>query len=48
MIDCMKDDGLSVKQKNDFLKQFISKITYDSISYGQRRGGKAILEVFLK
>lgn len=48
MIDCVKDPNLSAKQKNNFLKQFISKITYDSIDYGPRKGGKAILEVFLK
>lgn len=48
MIDCMKNDDLSAKWKNDFLKQFISHITYDAINYGQRKGGKAILEVFLK
>lgn len=48
MIDCMRNPALSAKQKNNFLKQFIEKITYDSIDYGQRRGGKAVLEVFLK
>lgn len=48
MIDCMRNPELSAKQKNNFLKQFIEKITYDSISYGQRKGGKAVLEVFLK
>jgi DNA invertase Pin-like site-specific DNA recombinase len=48
MIDCVKDPNLSAKNKNDFLKQFISKITYDAIDYGRRKGGKAVLEVFLK
>lgn len=48
MIQCVNNDNLSVKQKNNFLKQFISKITYDAIDYGPRKGGKAILEVFLK
>ena len=48
MISCVKDPEISAKKKNDFLKQFIEKITYDSIDYGKRKGGKAILEVFLK
>ena len=48
MIECVKDPDLSAKKKNDFLKQFVDRITYDSINYGQRKGGKAVLEVFLK
>lgn len=48
MIDCMKDQSLSAKKKNDFLKQFIDRITYDAIDYGRSKGGKVILEVFLK
>lgn len=48
MIGCIKDQNLSAREKNNFLKGFISKITYDSESYGPGRGGKAILEVFLK
>lgn len=48
MIDCVKDPDLSAKKKNDFLKRFVDRITYDSINYGQRKGGKAVLEVFLK
>lgn len=48
MIECVKDSDLSAKKKNDFLKQFIDRITYDSINFGQRKGGKAVLEVFLK
>ena len=30
-----------------FLKQFVDKITFDSISYGASKGEKAILDVFL-
>jgi hypothetical protein len=48
MIDCVKDSDKSAKNKNDFLKQYVDRITYDAIDYGQRRGGKAVLEVFLK
>lgn len=48
MIDCVTDPDISAKKKNDFLKQFIDRITYDAIDYGKNKGGKVILEVFLK
>lgn len=48
MIECVTDQDLSAKKKNDFLKQFIDRITYDAIDYGRSKGGKVILEVFLK
>lgn len=48
MIDCIKDPDTSAVAKNKFLKRFIEKITYDSIDYGRKKGGKAVLEVILK
>lgn len=48
MIDCVKDPDISAKKKNDFLKQYIDRITYDAIDYGRSKGGKPVLEVFLK
>ena len=48
MIECVTDPDISAKKKNDFLKQFIDRITYDAIDYGRSKGGKVILEVFLK
>lgn len=48
MIDCINNPKLSAKKKNDFLKQYIDKITYDIIDHGERKGGTPILEVFLK
>lgn len=48
MIDCVKDPDISAKKKNDFLKQYVDRITYDAIDYGQGKGGKAVLDVFLK
>lgn len=48
MIDCIQNPDISAKTKNDFLKKYIDKITYDSIDYGRSKGGKAILEVFFK
>jgi septal ring factor EnvC (AmiA/AmiB activator) len=48
MIECVTDPDISAKKKNDFLKQFIDHITYDAIDHGRSKGGKVILEVFLK
>ena len=48
MIDCINDPDISAKSKNDFLKRFIEKITYDAIDSGKGKGGKAVLEVYLK
>lgn len=48
MIECIKNPEYSAKRKNDFLKLFLDKITYDTIDYGQKKGGKPVLEVFLK
>ena len=48
MIECVTDPDLSAKKKNDFLKMFIDRITFDSEDYGRSKGGKVILEVFLK
>lgn len=48
LIECVKNPDLDARSKNIFLKQFIDKITYDSIDLGKGRGGKAVLEVFLK
>lgn len=48
MIDCIKNTASSAEAKNLFLKQFIEKITYDVIDFGKGKGGKPVLEVFLK
>lgn len=48
LIDCIEDPNLDAQAKNDFLKQFIDKITYDVIDHGVRRGATPVLEVFLK
>ena len=48
IIDCIQDPSISAQEKNDFLKQYIDKITYDLIDFGRGKGGKPILEVFLK
>jgi erythromycin esterase-like protein len=48
LIDCIQNDELSAKAKNDFLKQYIEDIRYDAIDYGRGKGGKPVLDVILK
>lgn len=48
LIDCINDPAISAQAKNDFLKQHIERIDYDAISFGERKGGKALLDVYLK
>lgn len=48
VIDCIRNPDISAKEKNVFLKQYIDTIKYDAIDYGRRRGGKPVLDVYLK
>lgn len=48
LIESLKNPDISAKEKNIFLKQVIEKITYDAEDYGQNKGGRPILEIFLK
>lgn len=48
MIECMRDPDISVKDKNDFLKQFIDFISYDVIDYGRKKGGDPILKIHFR
>jgi len=48
MIDCLNDTNLDAQAKNDFLKQYIDRIDYDVIDFGQAKGGQAVLDVYLK
>lgn len=48
MIECIRNPLIEAQDKNDFLKKYIDKITYDVIDFGERCGGKPILEIFLK
>ena len=48
LIDCIQNDELSAKAKNDFLKQYIDDIKYDAIDYGRGKGGKPVLDVILR
>ena len=47
VIDCLNDQTLSPKEKNDFLKTIIKDITYDSIDYGMNKGGQPVLEIIM-
>lgn len=48
LIDTLKDDNVSGKAKNDFLKTVIEKVEYDVIDFGRNKGGKPVLEIHLK
>lgn len=48
MIACLNDPDKDAQAKNDFLKQYIDRIDYDVIDFGQAKGGQAVLDVYLK
>ncbi len=48
LIECLKDENITAKEKNDFLKQYIDRIEYDVIDFGRNKGGKPMLDVYLK
>lgn len=48
MIDCIQNPEIDAKSKNDFLKRYIDKITFDVIDSGYRKGGEAVLDVYFK
>lgn len=48
VIDCIQNPDIDAKSKNDFIKQFIDKITFDAIDLGTGKGGEAVLDVYLK
>lgn len=47
-IDCLNDELLDAKAKNDFLKTIIDDIAYDAIDHGRNKGGTPLLEIYLK
>jgi DNA invertase Pin-like site-specific DNA recombinase len=47
IMDCINNEDIDAKSKNVFLKQFIEKITYDTIDNGVNKK-VPVLEVFLK
>lgn len=48
IIDCISDDTITAQAKNDFLKEHIERIDYDAVDHGRKKGGKALLDVYLK
>lgn len=48
LIDCINNPETDAEAKNQFLKRFIDKITYDAIDSGRGKGGEAVLDVYLK
>lgn len=47
IIDCLRNDEISAAEKNVFLKQYIERIDYDIIDFGERKGGKPVLDIYL-
>lgn len=47
-IEMLNNDSVSPKSKNDFMKTFIDRIEYDVVDLGRNKGGKPVLDVFLK
>lgn len=48
VLDMLHSPDVDAKTKNDFMKQFISKIKFDTIDLGTGKGAKAVLDVYLK
>lgn len=48
IIELIKNPDVDAKAKNDFLREHIEDIKYDVIDYGRGKGGKAVLDVYLK
>lgn len=48
LIDCINNPEIDAEAKNQFLKRFIDKITFDAIDLGKGKGGEAVLDVYLK
>ena len=47
-LDALKDPEVSAQHKNDLLKGVVSRIEYDCIDLGRQKGGKILLDVYLK
>jgi hypothetical protein len=48
MIEMIRNEEVDAQAKNDFLRKYIEDIKYDVIDYGRMKGGKPVLDVFLK
>lgn len=48
LIDTLKNPNVPAKDKNDFIKKVINKVEYDCEDLGRGKGGRVILDIFLK
>lgn len=48
MLDCLKNPELDARAKNNFLKEFIEKIEFDTVDLGKGKGAEAVLDVYFK
>ena len=47
IINMLKDDNVSAKEKNDLLKDIIGRIEYSSIDKGRNKGSEITLDIYL-
>lgn len=47
VIESLQNPDVSPKEKNDLLKEIISRIEYDCEDLGKKKGGKVTLDIFL-
>lgn len=48
VIDSLQNPDIPARRKNDLMKEIVSKIEYDCIDYGHRKGGKVLLNLHLR
>lgn len=48
VINSLQDNTIDARHKNDLLKEIIDRIEYDCIDLGRNKGGKPVLDIFLK
>lgn len=48
LIETIQDTEIDAQAKNDFLREYIEDVKYDVIDDGDRKGGKAVIDVILK
>lgn len=48
MIEMINNPDIDAQTQNDFLRKYIEDIKYDVIDYGRMKGGKPVLDVYLK
>ncbi len=48
VVESLQNDTVDARHKNDLIKQIVKRIEYDCVDYGRNKGGKPVLDIFLK